>query len=36
MEQLALFEMDSSDKPETNWLEPVPNEQYGGARTNPR
>jgi hypothetical protein len=34
MEHLALWEGDGADKPETNWLEPVTDEQYNGPRSN--
>jgi hypothetical protein len=34
MEHLALWEGDGADKPETNWLEHVTDEQYNGPRSN--
>jgi quercetin dioxygenase-like cupin family protein len=34
MEHLALWESDGSDTPETTWLEPVSDAQYGGVRIN--
>jgi hypothetical protein len=34
MEHLALWEGDGTDTPETNWLEPVTDDQYNGRRTN--
>ena len=36
MEHLALWESDGTDRPETNWMEPVADDQYNGPRTNSR